>query len=136
MKLGIEDKQEDLSENLETDISIIASFEHPNVATYETYFFTDLNRKTYIAILRPYFKSNIADIANFTKFTAADSEICQKLIKALNYIHDKYSIILTLKKSNVFIDSAGEVQITDIAIPSLLEYELESRKKNLKLAMY
>lgn len=34
------------------------------------------------------------------------------------------------------MDSAGEVQITDIAIPSLLEYELEDRKQNLKLAMY
>ena len=41
-----------------------------------------------------------------------------------------------LNKSNIFIDSNGEVQITDIGIPSLLEFELENKKKNLKLAMY
>ena len=125
-----------MSEEIETDMSIISSFEHPNIAVYETYFFTKIDKKTYFAIIRPYFKSNIMEIANFAKFTAADSEICDKIIKGLNYVHEKYSMVLTLKKSNIFIDSNGEVQITDIAIPSLLSLELEKKKKNLKLAMY
>lgn len=125
-----------MSEDIETDISIIASFEHPNIATYETFFFTKQGGKTFLAVIRPYFKSNIGEVASFTKFSAADNEICEKLIKALNYIHDKYSMVFTLKKSNVFVDSNGEIQITDIAIPALLDYELEDKKNNLKLAMY
>ncbi|CAI2358885.1 unnamed protein product [Moneuplotes crassus] len=136
MKLKKIPGKEELSADIETDISIIGSFEHQNIAPYETYFFTKLEQKTYLAVLRPYYKSNIADVANFVKFTAADSEMCDKIIKAINYVHDKYSMILTLKKSNCFVDSNGEVQITDIGIPSLLEYELEKKKKNLKLAMY
>lgn len=45
-------------------------------------------------------------------------------------------MVLTLKKSNCFIDSNGEVQITDIGIPCLHEHALENKKKDLKLAMY
>ena len=64
-----------MSEDIETDISIIAAFEHPNIATYETFFFTKQNGETFLAVIRPYFKSNIGEVANFTKFTAADNEI-------------------------------------------------------------
>lgn len=125
-----------MSDDIETDISVIASFEHPNIAPYESFFFTKLQSKKYLGLVRPYFKSNVTEVANFKKFTAVDCEICDKLIKALAYIHDKYSTVLNLKKSNVFIDSSGEVILTDIAIPILLNEDLQKKEDNIQLSMY
>jgi serine/threonine protein kinase len=65
-----------------------------------------------------------------------DDSICDQLIKALSYIHDKYSVVLNLKKSNIFIDQSGNIKITDIAIPVLFDYELEDKENDVHLAMY
>lgn len=44
--------------------------------------------------------------------------------------------MFNLKKSNLFVNGLGEVQITDIAIPVILDKELEEKEENLNLAMY
>ncbi|CAI2358970.1 unnamed protein product [Moneuplotes crassus] len=117
-------------------MAIIAGLKHKNITPYERYFFTKIENTTYIAVIRPYFKTKVSDIAVFTKFNASDGEICLKMIEALSHIHERYSMMFTLKASNCFIDSNGDLQITDIGAPSLVEYELESKAESLKIAMY
>jgi hypothetical protein len=54
-----------MGDDIETDISIIASFEHTNIAPYESFFFTKLNSKMYLGLVRQYFKTSITEVANF-----------------------------------------------------------------------
>ena len=88
---------EEITNDVENDLSIISGLEHPNVTPYESFFFTKLQGATYVGLIRPYFKTWISDVANFAKFKATDGEIWEKLINGLSYIHDKYSVVLNLK---------------------------------------
>lgn len=52
---------EDMMQDITTDLSIIAALEHPNVSPYESHFFTKVAGKTCLGAIRPYYKTSLTE---------------------------------------------------------------------------